>query len=163
MRDETKRTVKQYLRLAGAVALTLAAGGLASLLSGDIAQNYGALQKPPLSPPGIVFPVVWTILYVLMGVSLWRIWESNAPRATKNDAAICFFCQLAVNVAWPILFFRFSARWAAFGAIAALILLIALTMRRFRAIDSTAARLLFPYLLWTLFASYLNFGTAILN
>ena len=125
-------------------------------------ERYGMLRQPPLSPPGWVFPVVWTGLFALMGVSAWRIWhKTSGKRRTK--ALILYGIQLAVNFAWPILFFRLGAYGPAFFWLLLLLALVALMIARFREIDKIAALLQIPYLLWLVFAGYLNAGIWLLN
>lgn len=143
------------------VVLALLAGGLASLLGGDTAPLYERLVSPPLSPPGWVFPVVWTVLYVLMGVAAGLVVKSGDVDSGK--AMAMYYLQLALNVLWPLIFFRFE--WISFAAVWLLLLTAAVyvTWRRFRDINAMAGWLLVPYLLWCLFALYLNIGFAVLN
>ena len=143
------------------LALPLAAGGLSALLAGDIGAVYDTLLQPPLSPPGPVFPVVWTVLYLLMGVALYRVRQADGP--AKPMALALFYGQLALNAAWTPIFFRLQ--WFGF-ALLWLLLLLALTIRcalSFGRLDKTAALLLAPYLLWLTFAAYLNWGVYLLN
>ena len=91
-----------------------AAGGLGALLAGGFGESYGAMYKPLLSPPGWVFPIVWTILYVLMGVACWQVWQSEASPPRKKRALTLYGVQLAMNALWPLFFFRMSAYLAAF-------------------------------------------------
>lgn len=143
-----------------ALAIPLAVGGLATLLSGGM-QAYGSFAQPPLSPPGWVFPVVWTVLYLLMGYSSYRVYRSQAEGRVR---ALGFYLgQLALNFLWPILFFGFGWYLPAFFVLLGLWALIFLTMHAFTAIDETAGDLLIPYLLWVTFAGYLNLGVYFLN
>ncbi len=142
------------------VGLALAVGGLSALLSGS-QEIYGGLIKPPLSPPGWVFPVVWTVLYILMGVAAGLV--SQSGDVDKNQALSLYYIQLFINFLWSPLFFRFG--WYAFAAVWLFVLVVAVfaTWRRFRAISPAAGWLLVPYLLWCLFALYLNIGFVVLN
>lgn len=144
------------------LAIPLGVGGLGALFSGGM-ERYQILNQPPLSPPGWVFPIVWTILYLLMGYASYRILTSGAdPNAIKK--ALTFYgIQLILNFLWPILFFGLGWYWAAFILLIALWAFIYLTMYRFGQIDDTAENLLIPYLLWVTFAGYLNLGVALLN
>lgn len=144
------------------LAIPLAVGGLAALLSGGM-ESYQALNQPPLSPPGWVFPIVWTILYLLMGYASYRILISDAEPAAIKKALTFYGIQLALNFLWPILFFGFQWYWAAFILLLALWVFLYLTMYLFGQIDDTAENLLIPYLLWVTFAGYLNLGVALLN
>ena len=143
------------------LALPLAAGGLSALLAGEIRPVYDSLLQPPLSPPGPVFPVVWTVLYLLMGVALYRVRLAESPE--KPRALALFYGQLALNAAWTPIFFRLQQ----FGfALLWLLVLLALTVRcalSFGRIDKNAGLLLAPYLLWLTFAAYLNWGVYLLN
>ncbi len=150
-----------WKKLLIALAIPLAVGGLSALLSGM--GGYGDLNRPPLSPPGWVFPVVWTILYLLMGYASYRIYTSDAPKKMKTGALKLYFAQLAVNFLWPLIFFGLEWRLLAFWVILLLWVLIYFTIKRFGQIDEIAADLLLPYILWVTFASYLNLGAYILN
>lgn len=145
-----------------ALAIPLAVGGLATLLSGGMA-DYKALEQPPLSPPGWVFPVVWTVLYLLMGYASYRVYTAGMSPALTKKALRFYAAQLALNFLWPIVFFGFEWYLAAFVILVALWVLILMTLRLFTAIDETAGDLLIPYLLWVTFAGYLNLGVYLLN
>ncbi len=142
------------------IVLALAVGGLSALLAGGM-DTYGELIKPPLSPPGWVFPVVWTILYILMGIAAGKVVTAGG---SHSDAAMrLYYLQLALNFLWSPIFFRFG--WLTFAAVwlAALVAAVYATYRRFRKISPTAGWLLIPYLVWCIFALYLNIGFAVLN
>lgn len=144
------------------LAIPLAVGGLATLLSGGMSQ-FRELRQPPLSPPGWLFPIVWTVLYLLMGYASYRIAVADAPMDSRRQALILYGVQLFLNFLWPILFFGLQWRLAAFFLLLLLWLAIFLTQRLFAGIDETAADLLLPYLLWVTFAGYLNLGVYLLN
>lgn len=143
--------------------IPLAVGGLAAWLTMDSMAQFAALAQPPLSPPGWVFPVVWTILYLLMGWASFLIWKSGAPQAAKKRALGLYGVQLAVNFVWPLLFFRAGLYGFALIWLVILLVLVAETMLAFGRIDRRAAWLLAPYFLWLLFAAYLNAGVWLLN
>lgn len=145
-----------------ALAIPLAVGGAATLLSGGMG-DYRMLNQPPLSPPGWVFPIVWTLLYLLMGYSSYRVYTSEKPRAQINRALRLYGAQLLFNFIWPIVFFGFNWYLGAFIVLIILWVLILLTLRAFTAIDEAAGDLLIPYILWVTFAGYLNFGVYFLN
>jgi tryptophan-rich sensory protein len=129
-------------------------GALSGLLSGSSFSFYRELTKPPLSPPGWIFPVVWVILYALMGISAFMISESDSKGKTK--ALAVYRAQLFVNFLWSIIFFRFRMTdFAAVIIITLLILIIAMIII-FRKIRPYDDYLNIPYLLWVIFASYLN-------
>ena len=145
------------------IAIPLAVGGLSALLTGGSIADYGQLNRPPFSPPGWVFPVVWTILYVLMGWASYRVLVADVPGEQKRNALLVYGAQLAVNFLWSIVFFRLELRLTAFFVILALWILIYATIRLFCRIDEKAGDLLLPYLLWVTFAAYLNLGAFLLN
>lgn len=142
------------------VLTALLAGAIGGLIGGTAGFD-GVLIKPPLTPPGWVFPVVWTVLYILMGTAAWMVGKSGDDKAAP--ALRLYRIQLIVNVLWPLLFFRLSLRLPALLWLLLLIALIVGTIRRFYAIRPTAALLLLPYLAWCLFAAYLNLGFYLLN
>ena len=144
------------------LAIPLAVGGLAALLSGGM-DTYQTLNQPPLSPPGWVFPVVWSILYLLMGYASYRILISDADPNAIRKALTFYFIQLVLNFLWPLVFFGLQWYFAAFILLLVLWVFIYLTMFTFGKIDGTAGNLLIPYLLWVTFAGYLNLGVALLN
>lgn len=151
-----------WKRLLLCLAIPLAVGGLGALLSGGMS-DYGVMVKPPLSPPGWVFPVVWSILYLLMGYASYRVLESDAPKEDIRKALTLYGLQLAANFLWPLLFFGAGWFLLSFFWLIALWVLIFLTIRAFSRIDETAGNLLIPYILWVTFAAYLNFGIYLFN
>ncbi len=146
-----------------ALAIPLGAGGLAALLSGGGMGEYAQFVKPPLSPPGWVFPAVWTVLYLLMGYASYRVLGSGKSEPRIRRALTLYAAQLFFNFLWPIVFFGFGWYLAAFFVLVILWGLILLTMRHFSRIDETAGDLLIPYILWVTFAGYLNLGVYFLN
>lgn len=140
------------------IPLPILVGGLSSFLSGNMADGT---VKPPLTPPDWVFPVVWAILYLMMGIAAYLVLKSNDYKI--NDGIKYFFYQLAVNFVWPIVFFRFEMYATAVVVLIILILLTVATICEFKKASKTAAWLLVPYLVWLLFALYLNIGVAVLN
>ena len=144
------------------LAIPLAVGGLGALLSGGMS-DYGAMVKPPLSPPGWVFPIAWSILYLLMGYASYRILESDASKEEIKKALFLYGIQLLANFIWPLLFFGGGWFLLSFFWLILLWVLIYLTIRAFSNIDETAGNLLIPYILWVTFAAYLNFGIYLLN
>ena len=143
-------------------AIPLAVGGLAALLSGGMG-SYKAMLRPPLSPPGWVFPVVWTVLYLLMGEASYRVLTADEDTVIIRSALKAYAVQLALNFLWPLVFFGLEMYFLAFLILIALWIAIFITLRQFSGIDETAGNLLLPYLLWVTFAGYLNFGVFLLN
>lgn len=145
------------------IALPLFVGIVSGFLTRNAMQNFGELIKPPLSPPGWLFPIVWTILYTLMGISAYLIKISDANAEEKSDALMLYNYQLIVNFLWPIFFFNFEWYLFSFFWLLLLWFLVILMIRRFDKINQSAAYLNLPYLLWLTFAAYLNFGIWWLN
>ena len=145
------------------VAIPLAVGAVSSFLTRDSMMQFQELERPPLAPPGWLFPVVWTILYTLMGIASYLVVTSGGKNDEIDQALTWYRIQLAANFLWPILFFRFELYYVAFGWLILLWWLILMTIRAFRELSGLAALLLVPYLLWVTFAGYLNLGIAILN
>ena len=144
------------------LAIPLAVGGLSALLSGGMS-GYQMLNQPPLSPPGWVFPVVWTILYLLMGYASYRVLTSGADPKQIRQALTLYGAQLFFNFLWSPVFFGLQWRLVAFFILIVLWVLIYLTMKAFSEIDEWAGNLLLPYILWVTFAGYLNLGAFLLN
>ena len=142
------------------IALTLAAGGIGALLSGNF-DVYKLYEKPPFAPPGILFPIVWTLLYIIMGLAAGVIAESYD--LDKGKALKPYIAQLVINVLWPLIFFRFNAPKLALFWLVLLVVAVVLTIRSFHLINRRAGLILLPYLAWCLFATYLNFGIVVLN
>lgn len=153
----------QWPRLLAALLLPLAVGGLSAWLTGSFSEAYGSVYKPLLSPPGWVFPVVWTALYLLMGYASYLVWTSDASDEEKKEALTLYAVQLIFNFVWPLLFFRWRMFWIAFAWLVLLWVLILLTKRRFDSIDRRSGLCLLPYLVWVTFAAYLNLGVSLLN
>ena len=150
-------------RLIICLAIPLVVGGAAGLLTMNSMEAFEALNQPPLSPPGWLFPVVWTVLYVLMGIASYLVSVSDAPQEEKARALWTYGIQLAFNFLWPIAFF--NLKWYLFAVLWLVILwiLILITALRFGRIRKPAGYLLVPYLLWVAFAGYLNLGIYLLN
>lgn len=122
--------------------------------------DYNTLQKPPFSPPGIAFPIVWTILFTFMGISYGIL---KSKKLINKQIDLVYYAQLTVNALWSIIFFSLKLRLFAFIWILILDILVILMIIRFYKKDKLAGLLQVPYLLWALYASYLNFFTYILN
>lgn len=161
MQKETKRKIWTYVI---AIAIPLAVGILSSLLTRENMGIYQEVKTPPLSPPSILFPIVWTILYVLMGISSGMIWTMRESDPKQADTGICFYAiSLAFNFAWSIFFF--NMRWFLFSFVwlLALLYLIVRTILSYRKVHPAAAYLQIPYAVWVAFAGYLNIGIWFLN
>lgn len=151
----------KFKPLAISILIALGVGGLSGFLTMGNMDIYGNINKPPLSPPPIVFPIVWTILFILMGISAYLIYESNSN--LKEKALAIYGLQLVVNFFWPIIFFNGQKFLLAFVWLLLLVALIIETILIFKDINKKASLLLIPYLLWSIFATYLNLGVYLLN
>ena len=136
-------------------------GGAGAVVTAMGMEMYQLLAKPPLVPSGWVFGVVWTVLYLLMGYAAYLVKSTTC--FDKQAALQTYYIQLALNFLWSVVFFRFGQLWFAVVILVLLIAAILLTMKRFAECSITASRLLLPYLIWCLFALYLNIGFAVLN
>lgn len=138
-------------------------GAFSGWLTRDDIRIYAkTVIQPPLSPPSIVFPIVWGILYALMGIGAARIYLAPASRA-RSRSILLFLTQLIFNFFWSIIFFNFQAFGFAFIWLIILWGLILLMIISFRKVDKLASWLQVPYLIWVTFAAYLNFGVWFLN
>lgn len=140
-------------------AITFAVAAVGALLGG--ANGFDGLNLPPLTPPAAVFPVVWSILYFMMGLAAYLVWNSND--VDQGPILRLYLFQLIVNGLWTFFFFRLEWRLFAFFWLLFLIALVTLTMAGFRHIRRSAYWLMVPYFLWILFAAYLNLGVYLLN
>ena len=152
-----------WKKLLISLAIPIATGGLAGWITSGAMDVYDSFEKPFLSPPGWLFPVVWTVLYALMGLAFYLAWTTPADMNEKKKASILYFTQLALNFIWPIVFFSLEMPLAAFFVLAILWILIYLTIQQFSAINERAGDLLLPYILWVSCAGYLNLGIYLLN
>ena len=146
------------VELVGASGAVFTAQGLASW--------YGTLQRPALAPPNWVFGPVWTTLFALMGVAVWLVWRRlDAPRSERRARVglAVFAIHFLTNLGWSAAFFGLQSVTLGLAVIVVLIALILLTMWAFDRVDRRAALLLVPYLLWTVFAAYLNYRFWLLN
>lgn len=153
----------KWKQLIVCILIPIAVGGLSVLLIRYSSSIYQMLKKPALSPPAWFFPVIWNILYILMGISSYIILISNKSQNDIIGAWKTYALQLAVNFFWPIIFFGLSAYALAFMWILLLLLLIIIMIIRFSKISKVAAYLNIPYLLWVAFAAYLNLAIYLLN
>ena len=156
------------LKLIIAIIIPLAVGMLSSFITKDAMISFNAMKKPPLSPPGILFPIAWTILYILMGISSYIIYAYDTKNDTlilnlKNKCLSLYAIQLVLNFFWSIIFFKFKLYIFAFAWLVILWILVFILMRESKKINKVSSYLLMPYLFWMTFAAYLNIGITILN
>ena len=155
-----KEKIKSY---AFFILSALAVGGLSAFLTRNNMDINNDLLMPPLSPPPILFPIVWSILFILMGISAAMIYNSDAKKNQKNTALNIYALSLAVNFSWNIIFFNLRAFGFAFFWLLFLLFLIILTIIKYFKIQKIAAYLQIPYALWVTFAGYLTAGIWWLN
>ncbi len=158
---------KNIIVLIACLVIPVFVGVGSALLSGDSMNKFGELNQPPLSPPAWLFPIAWTILYLMMGLASYFILvaKPTEQEAIKSrEMALIYYCiQLVFNFAWCLLFFRVGAYIVAFLWLVVMWALILLTMIKAFKVSKIATYLLVPYILWTTFAGYLNVMIEILN
>jgi tryptophan-rich sensory protein len=156
--------VRALIRLTLAVAICEIAGAIGSLFTAPAIQTwYAGLKKPVLAPPNWVFAPVWITLYLLMGISLFIVWNAGLGKTTVRKSIAIFSIQLVLNVLWSYLFFGLRSPLLGLAGIMAMWFMIVLTVVSFSRISKTAALVLIPYLIWVSFASYLNYSILTLN
>ncbi len=143
--------------------IPLAVGGISAFLSAGNMELYNTIEKPSITPPASIFPVVWTILYILMGISSYLIFSSDASLTEKEEALRIYSLQLGVNFLWSFIFFNMGNYLLAFVWLVILWLLIIAMILAYYPISKKAALLQIPYLLWVTFAGYLNWMIYIMN
>ena len=159
MIELNKSKIKPY---AVSSLLTLAVGGVGGFVTSLGMDSFDALTKPPLTPPSFLFPIVWTVLFILMGVGAARIFMTE-PTAARNRALIVYVVQLAVNFFWSIIFFNLQAYAFAFFWLILLWVLILTMIYLFCKVDKPAALIQIPYAIWVTFAGYLNLMIWLMN
>ncbi|MBE6729339.1 MAG: tryptophan-rich sensory protein [Ruminococcaceae bacterium] len=152
----------QWKKLLFFIAVPLVVGAISGFISMSGMEEFKALIKPPLSPPPILFPIVWSILFILMGIASYLVYTSE--KSDKVSVALVFYAiQLIFNFFWSIIFFNGQAYLFAFIWLVVLWLLILITTILFYQISKPAGYLMVPYLIWVAFAGYLNFAIYLLN
>ena len=154
----------EYKKLGISCAVSLGTGTLSGIISAFGMGSFDSAAKPPLTPPSWLFPVVWTILFLLMGISSYLVYTAyDKDHDLRNAALTIYAAQLVVNFFWPIIFFNLSAYLLSFIWIILLLVMIIVMFRLFRRVVELSAYLQIPYIIWVSFAAYLNFGVFILN
>lgn len=143
--------------------ITLGVAFISSIWSKNTKSTYEALKKPFFSPPAIVFPIVWSILFMVMAYALYRVWRDIKKKPENRKAIKLFFIQLLLNFLWSPIFFSLNLRFIAFVVLIILWIFIALTLKEFLKRDKLAGILFIPYFLWVTFAGVLNFYIWYLN
>jgi len=158
MRDIVKVKWKELIV---SIAISLGVGALSGYLTKNSMSLYQELVKPPLTPPGWIFPIVWTILFALMGISAYLIYVSDSKE--KNQALQIYAIQLMLNFIWSLAFFNMQAYLLAFVILILLWISIIAMIKVFYEINPLAGKMQVPYLLWVTFAGYLNLAIYLLN
>lgn len=155
-----KMTLKGFIV---SIGIPLFTGGISTLLTRKSMQHFYTLNQPPLSPPSWLFPIAWTILYILMGIASYRIYLKSKTDSRTDSALKLYGIQLFFNFMWTIVFFNFDwYLFAFFWLIAMWIMIIVMTVKFYK-IDKPAGAMIIPYILWVTFAAYLNLGIYLLN
>lgn len=144
-----------------AILIPLLVGGISALITMNQMELFETVAKPPLAPPRWLFPVAWTILYILMGIASYLLYIADTQEG--REALVLYGVQLFFNFFWSIIFFNLEAYWFALIWLFIMWIIILLLLIKSKKVDERAFWLLLPYFIWTTFAFYLNFGIAILN
>ena len=160
MEDFMNKKTKQFLRY---IAVPLFLGLLSWLLVRNSISIFQHIIKPPFTPPASVFPIVWTILYLMMGIAAYLIKRAHIDQNSRTQALFLYKLQLGINVLWPIFFFRFQWFFFAFIWLLFLWAILWMTVQSFYWIRKIAGILLVPYLLWVTYAGYLNLMISLFN
>ena len=154
----------KIIKLIASIVICQLAGVIGALFNGTAVKTwYVGIAKPAFTPPGWVFAPVWITLFLLMGISLFLVWNADADPKIKQTALVLFFIQLVLNTCWSYFFFYLNSPLAGFIEIIILWIFILLTVLRFYAVRPAAAFLLVPYILWVSFAAFLTFSIWQLN
>ena len=155
----------QWKPLAVSLGISLGVEALSGLLTSGSMDIYEKIYKPPLAPPGWIFPVVWTVLFILMGISAYLVYvKAKQNSGLWQQARSAFFwyaAQLVINMGWSLIFFVLHAYLLAFAWLLLLWYLVFVTAFKFYKISPLAGKLLIPYLVWLTFAAYLNLAIAV--
>ncbi len=155
------KKIKPYII---SVVIALAVGGLSALVTMQNMNMFDDINMPPLSPPSILFPIVWCILYILMGISMANVYVYRKRNLkAEKDSLKLYSLNLIFNFAWSIFFFNFRIFWFSFIWLVALWVIILLMIIKFCKVSKWAGLLQIPYLLWVTFAGYLNLSIALIN
>lgn len=156
--------MSKTLKIILSIVFCLLVGAIGSFFTTPaIPSWYAYLNKPFFSPPNWLFGPMWTILYILMGVSLYLIWTNTKKGKSKNEALGNFYTQLVLNFIWSPIFFGMKNLWLAFIVIVLMWIFILRTIQSFAKLNKKASYLLYPYIAWVSFASILNLSVWLLN
>lgn len=156
--------LKKYKPYIYGILIALGVGGLSSTVTHNSRDIYSTLRMPPLTPPSWVFPVVWAVLFILMGISSAVIYKKRTVNYDLSaEGLLLYTASLVFNFLWSVIFFNFRAFALSFAWIVILWFNILFTILRYRRLSEVAAALQIPYLLWVTFAAYLNYAIFLLN
>lgn len=156
--------LRRYSTITIAILICLSVGFLSSIVVADsVSTWYTTIDKPSFNPPDSVFGPVWTLLYILMGISVGIVWNRGFYHIWVKTALYHFLFQLLLNALWSIVFFGLHSIFTALLIVTALFILLLFTYKWFKVVDKIAAYLLIPYILWVGFAIVLNFSIWQLN
>ena len=158
MRAETKQKLKVGFSLAAAILIPLAVGAFSAFLTAEDMKGYETLPHPALAPPGWIFPIVWTILYVTMGIASYLVYAADTAPETKRRALRPYAAQLAMNLFWSTLFFTYTRYLVSLLWLVGMWVLTLIAAVRFFRIRRAAGVMMSVLLLWSSFAAYLNFS-----
>ena len=155
---------KKYKSLIISVIISLSVGGLSALFTMKNMSLFDEVKMPPLSPPAVLFPIVWTVLYILMGISSAIVFEHRAFKKSEAEKGLLIYAlSLVINFFWSIIFFNFRAFTFAFLWLLLLWCVILYMIASFYKVNKLSSYLQIPYLIWVTFAGYLTFAISILN
>lgn len=161
-------SVKEVIKFIISILIPLIIGYISIFISKlfagiDISTYYSQLIKPGFAPPSFIFPIVWTIIYILMGISAYMIMKKGRNLSKVKDAMFYYYLQLGLNFLWMILFFGLDLRFTALVDLIILIIVIVVMIIKFYKIDKRASYINIPYLIWSLYALFLNYFIWIIN
>lgn len=155
---------KKYKAYIISILIALAVGGFSALLTRGNMDLFSEVNKPPLSPPALLFPIVWTVLYILMGLSSALVFEHRKFKTRESEIGLILYgVNLCLNFFWSIIFFNFRAYTFAFVWLLVLWSVILAMIAEFNKVNKLSAYLQIPYIVWVTFAGYLTLGISILN
>lgn len=155
--------LRKILSLIIAIAIPLIGGFLVSRATRNAVLSFGELNKPPLSPPAAVFPIAWTILYILMGIGSYLVINKITNESARAWGVVLYIIQLGLNFGWSFVFFNMQKYIVAFMVLLLLWIAVFLMMKAYKKVSLLAFIITIPYIAWLTFAGYLNIGIALLN
>lgn len=155
--------VKKRILLVVSILIPLVVGFIAAMLTKNAMKDFNQMKKPFLAPPAIAFPIAWTILYILMGIAIYKVITADYSSLTRLAALLVYIVQLVLNFSWSIVFFGFDQKVVAFVILMILWVLVMCMAFIYKNVSKLSFYLTIPYILWLTFAAYLNISIVILN